>query len=73
MQQNPSYGVTLGNWYSYFSHSMGYFAPYDSQPVVYFIKWEMHGFPYQFAIVQENTTKPIVWGEPGKLALLPFP
>ena len=73
MQQNPLYGVTLGNWYSYFSHSMGDFSPYDSHPMVYFIKREMHGFPHQFAIVQENTTKPILWGELGKLVLLLFP
>ena len=25
MQQNPSYGEDLGNWYSYFPHSMGAF------------------------------------------------
>ena len=33
----------------------------------------MHEFPHQFPIVQENTTKPIVWGEPGKLVLILFP
>ena len=30
----------------------------------------MHEFPQQFLIVQENATKPIVWGEPGKLVLI---
>ena len=60
MQQNPSYGVNLGNWYSYFSQSMGAFFPLDSHPMIYFIIWEMHGFPHQFPIVQENATKIIV-------------
>ena len=55
------------------SHSMGAFFPLDSDPLVYFTKWEMHRFPHQFPIVQENATKPIVWGEPGKLVLILFP
>ena len=29
--------------------------------MVYFIIWEMHGFPHQFPIVQENATKSIIW------------
>ena len=29
-------------------------------PTLYFIIWEMHGFPHQFPIVQENATKLIV-------------
>ena len=49
------------------------FSPYDFHPTVYFIIWEMHGFPNQFPIVQENATKLIVWGEPGKLVLILFP
>ena len=57
MQQNPSYGVNLGNWYSYVSHSIGDFSSYDFHPTVYFIIWEIHGFPHQFPIVQENATK----------------
>ena len=65
--------MNLGNWYSHFSHSMGEFFPYDFHPTVYFIIWEMHGFPNQFPIVQENATKLIVWGEPGKLVLILFP
>ena len=73
MQQNPWYGESLGNWYSYFYHSMGVFFPSDSHPIVYFITWEIHGFPHQFPIVQENATKLIVWGEPGKLVLILFP
>ena len=40
----------LGNWYSYFSHSMGAFFPLDSHPMVYFITWEMHGFLHQFPL-----------------------
>ena len=72
MQQNPWCRESLGNWYSYFSHNMGVFFPLDSHPMVYFIKWEMHGFPCQFLIVQENATKLIIWGEPGKLVLILF-
>ena len=64
-RQNAPYGVNLGNWHSHFSHSMDDFSQYDSHPIACFIKWEMHGFPHQFPIVQENATKPIVWGEPG--------
>ena len=48
MQQNPLHGGSLGNWYSYFSHSLGVFFPLDSHPMAYFIRWEMHGFPHQF-------------------------
>ena len=62
MQQNPWYGDSLGNWYSYFSRSMGAFFPLDSHPMAYFVIWEMHGFPHQFPIVQENATKIIaIW------------
>ena len=73
MQQNPSYGGNLGNCYSCFSHSMGDFFQYNSHPTIYFIIWEMHGFPHQFPIVQEKATNLIVWGEPGKLELILFP
>ena len=69
MQQNPSYWVNR----EFLSHSMGDFSPYDFHPMVYFIIWEMHGFPSQFHIVQENATKLIVWGEPGKSVLILFP
>ena len=62
MQQNPWYGKRLGNWYSYFSHSMGAFFPSDSHPVVYFSIWEMLGFSHRFPTVWENATKPMVWG-----------
>ena len=61
MQQSPSYGVNLGNWYPYFSRSMDAFSPYDSHPTVYYIIWKIHGFPHQFPIVQENATKLNVW------------
>ena len=73
MQQNPWCRESLGNWYSYFSHSMGAFFPLNSHPMAYFIIWEMHGFPHQFLIVWENATKLIVWGEPEKLVLILFP
>ena len=36
------------------------FSPYDFHPTVYFIIWEMHWFPYQFPIVEENAAKLIV-------------
>ena len=72
MQQNPWYGKSLGNWYSYFFHSMGAFFPLDSHFMVYFIIWEMHVFPHQFLIVRENATKPFVWVKPGKLVLILF-
>ena len=52
--QNPSYVENLGNWYSYFSHSMGAIFPLDSHPMVYLIICEIHGFPDQFPIVWEN-------------------
>ena len=73
MQQNPWYGGSLGNWYSYFSHSMGAIFQSDSYPMVYIIIWKMHGFSHQFLIVRENATKPFEWGEPGKLGLTLFP
>ena len=50
-----------------------FFSPSNSHPMVYFIIWEMHGFSHQFPIVQENATKPIIWGGPGKLVLTIFP
>ena len=67
MQQNPSYGEDLGKWYSYFSHSMGAFSPFESHPVVYFITWEIHGFSHQFPISLEDAAKSIELKEPGKL------
>ena len=66
MQQNPSYGEDLGNWYSYFSHSMGAFFPLDSHPMVLFITWEMYGFSNQFPIAWENSAKTIKWAKPGE-------
>ena len=52
---------------------MGTFFPLNSHPMVYFITWEMHGFPHHFSITWENAAKPIVWGEPGKLVFILFP
>ena len=57
MQQNPCYGESLGNWYSYFPHSMVAFFPLGFHPVVYFIIWKMHGFPHQFPKLRENARK----------------
>ena len=57
----------LGNWYSYFSHSVGAFFPLDSYFMVYFIIYEIYGFPLQFPIAQENAGKSIELGEPRKL------
>ena len=65
--QNPLYVEKLGNWYSYFSHSMGAFFPLDSHSMVYFIICEIHGFPHQFPIACENAVKSIELGEPRKL------
>ena len=48
---------------------MGDFFPLDSHLMVYFIIWEMHGFPHQFRIEWENVTKPIA----SKLLLIIFP
>ena len=73
MQQNPLYRENLGNWQSYYSHSMGSFFPFDSHLMVYFIIWEMHGFSHQFPIARENATKPIVWEGPRKLVSILFP
>ena len=57
----------LGNWYSYFSHSMGAFFPLDSHSMVYFIICEIHGFPHQFSIAWKNAVTSIELGEPRKL------
>ena len=73
MQRNPWYRESLGNWYSYFSYSMGVFFQLDSHPMAYFIICKMHGFPHQISMVLENATNLIVWGEPGKLVLILFP
>ena len=60
-------GEILGNWYSYFCHSMSIFFPLDSHPMVYFVTWKMDGFPHQFSTAQENEAKSIKLQEPGKL------
>ena len=70
--QQKTHGREKSGKYSYISHSMGAFFLLDLHPMVYFIIWKMHGFPQQFLIVQENATKPIVLGEPGKLVLILF-
>ena len=56
---------SLGNWYSYFFHSMSSFLQPDSHPVTYFLKWEMIRFRHQFPL--ENAAKSIKLKEPGKL------
>ena len=48
MQQNHSNGENLGNWYSYFSHSMVAFLLLDSYHFINFILWEMNGFLINF-------------------------
>ena len=50
----------------------GCFFPLVTNPLVYFIIWEMHGFPHQFLIAREYATKSIVLGEPEKLLLILF-
>ena len=57
----------LGNWYWYFSQSMGPYFPLNFHFMVYFIIWEMHVFSHQFLITCEKTAKPIEWGKAEKL------
>ena len=38
---------------------MGCFFPFDSHPMVYFIKSKIHGFPHQFPITWQNAVKSI--------------
>ena len=57
----------LGNWYPYFSHSMGAFFQLDLHCKVYFTICEIHGFPHQFPIAWENAAKSIKLREPRKL------
>ena len=58
IQESQSYRKNLGNQYSCFPHSMSAFFPLDSHSMVYFIIWEMQGFPHQFPIAQENAAIP---------------
>ena len=67
MHQNPWYGENLGNWHSYFSHSMGAFFRLDSHSMVYFIICEIHWFPLPFSVAWENAVKSIELGEPRNL------
>ena len=41
--------------------------------ILWYTSSEIHGFRHQFSIVQQNASKPITWGEPGKLVLIFFP
>ena len=52
---------------------MGAYFPSDSHPMVYFIIWEMHGFPHKFPTVWENAKNTMVWGKSGKLIPILFP
>ena len=65
--QNPLYVENLGNWYSYFSNSIGVFFPLDSHSMVYFIMCEIRGFPHQLPVAWENAVKSIKLGVPGNL------
>ena len=59
MQQNPSYGLNLGNWYLYFSYSMGEFSPYNFHPTVYLSYRKCMGFPInfpQYRKIQQNSS-----------------
>ena len=52
---------------------MSAFFPLDFHPMKYFVIWEIDEFPHLFPILWKNETKPIVWGEPGKLVITLFP
>ena len=67
IQQNPSNVQNLGNWHSYFSHSMFAFFPLDLHLMVYFIICEIPGPPHQFSIAWEYAAKSIELRKPGKL------
>ena len=58
MQQSPLHCENLGNWYSYFSHIMVAFFPFNSQPMVYFVIWEIHLFSHQFPLSWERQQNP---------------
>ena len=66
MQWNPWNWESLGDCYLFFPQSTGTFLPSDSHPM-YFMTWEMHGFPHQFPIAWENAAKSIKLGELGRL------
>ena len=67
IQQNLLNVQNLGNWYSYFSHSMFAFFPLDLHLMVYFIICEIHGPPHQFSIAWEYAANSIELRKPGKL------
>ena len=67
MQQNASNELNLEKVVLILFPQYGGFSPCNFHPMVYFLIWEMDGFPNQFPIVQENATKP------GKLGLILFP
>ena len=69
MQQNPSYGENLRNWYSYFSLLMDAVFPLDSHFMLNFITWKMHVFSDQFPITREKTAKLIECIKHRKLVL----
>ena len=61
MQQNASYGKDLGNWYSYFSHSMGAFFLFSSHPVVYLLHGKCMGFLINFPQNKKTQQNPSYW------------
>ena len=68
--QNPSYVENLGIWYSYLCHSIGAFFPIDSNPIVYLLICEIHGFPHQFLIAHKNAAKSIELEDSEKLVAI---
>ena len=65
IQQNPSNGKSLGNWFPYLFHSLSAFLV-CSYPVVYFIICKIHGLSHQFPITWGKAAKLIEWEKPGK-------
>ena len=54
MQQNLLYWDSLRNWYSYYSHRMCTVFPLDPHSMVFFVIWEVHGFPHSIEKCSET-------------------
>ena len=70
---NPWYGEGLGNWYSYFCHSMSAYFPLDFHHTVYFITWDMHGFLHQFPRLRKKINKTHGMGRVWEIETHTFP